>query len=247
MQVFFDQTLIFIIIANLLMASISIIGVITSFINKHLLKEILIFFVSLSAGTLIGGSIFHLIPESYEEIGFLYTAGTLAISIFVFYLIEKVLHWHHHHEVNDKHTMGIMNLFADSVHNFLDGIVIAGTFLTSIPIGISTTFSVLLHEIPQELGDFGVLLHSGFSVKKILIANLLVSLVSLTGGILGYYFFNLFFGFTGYITAFAAGGFIYIATTDLIPEIKKEAKEHKLWFAIICFLLGFGLMFILKD
>lgn len=247
MQELFDQTLIYIVFANLLMALISIIGVITLFINKHALKEILIFFVSLSAGTLIGGSIFHLIPESYDEIGFLYTTGTMAISIFVFYIIEKVLHWHHHHDVDDKHTLGMMNLFADSVHNFLDGIVIAGTFLTSIPIGISTTLNVLLHEIPQELGDFGVLLHSGFTIKKALFANLLVSLVSLIGGILGFMFFNVFEGLTGYITAFAAGGFIYIATTDLIPEVKQEAKKHKLWFAIVCFLLGFGLMFILKD
>lgn len=247
MQVFFDQTLIYIIIANLLMATISIIGVITLFINKHLLKEILIFFVSLSAGTMLGAAIFHLIPESYVDLGFWTTSIMIFIAILIFFLIEKGLHWHHHHDVDDKHTLGLMNLIADSFHNFLDGIIIAGTFLASIPLGISTTLNVLLHEIPQELGDFGVLLHSGFTIKKALIANLLVSLVSLVGGILGFMFFNVFEGLTGYITAFAAGGFIYIATTDLIPEIKEEAKEHKLWFAIICFLLGFVLMFILKD
>ncbi len=247
MQAFLNEPLLYIVFANILMALASIIGMITLFINKHLLKEILIFFVSLSAGTMLGGAIFHLIPESFEELGFIITAATLFTSILVFFFIEKALHWHHHHDVNDKHTIGLINLIADSFHNFLDGVIIAGTFITSIPLGITTSMNVLLHEIPQELGDFGVILHSGFTIKKTVIANLMVSLLSLVGGILGFMFFNFFEEFIAYITAFAAGGFIYIATTDLIPEIKQEAKERKLWFAITCFIAGFVLMFLLKD
>ena len=168
-------------------------------------------------------------------------------SFVLFFLIEKLLHWRHCHKKNCQvHTFGYMNLFGDAVHNFIDGLVIASTFIIDVKLGIITSFVIALHEIPQEIGDFGVLLYSEFSRKKALLANFLVALTAVFGGIFGYFLSFQIENITSYLLPFAAGGFIYIAASDLMPEIRKEASLKKSMLSFGVFLLGIVIMYVVK-
>lgn len=217
------------------------------FIKKSLLSKILLFLVSFSAGALIGGAFLHLLPEAVEKINsdFLFF---IALSAFVaFFLIEKTFCWRHCHDGDCKvHTFGYMNLLGDGIHNFIDGLVIAATFLIDIKLGIVTTLAVALHEIPQEIGDFGVLIYAGFRRKSALIVNYLVALSVVLGGIVGFFAAPFLETAVPYLLPFAAGGFIYIAASDLMPEIRKERGKQRSAVSLIVFILGVALMFVLK-
>jgi len=139
-----------------------------------------------------------------------------------------------------------MNLIGDAVHNFIDGLIIAATFITSIPLGIATTLTIAFHEIPQEIGDFGVLLYSGFDRKKALLSNFLVACIAIAGGIVGYYLSMYIDHFVSYLLPFAAGGFIYIAASDLMPEIRKEQSLKKTIASFGFFLIGIGILILVK-
>ena len=136
-----------------------------------------------------------------------------------------------------------MNLFGDAVHNFIDGLIIAASFLIDIKLGITTTFAVALHEIPQEIGDFGVLRHAGFSKLKALTYNLLTALTAVLGGILGYFLQSSTELVTLFLLPFAAGGFLYISASDLIPEIRKELNAKKSLLNLMVFLAGILIMY----
>ncbi len=158
------STLLQIIIATFIASAISLLGVLTLHIKDKLLDKILILLVSLSAGTLLGGAFLHLIPESIEYFStnnvFLY----ILVGFILFFIIEKVLHWHHCHKGHcNTHTFAKMNLIGDTAHNFLDGLIIAASFVADTNLGIITTLAVILHEVPQELGDYGVLVYGGYS------------------------------------------------------------------------------------
>ena len=131
-----------------------------------------------------------------------------------------------------------MNLVGDGIHNFIDGLVIAASFVFSIQIGITTTFAVIAHEIPQELGDFGVLIYGGFAKFKALFYNLLSALTAILGALLGFFLFPFVDNLAAFLVPFAAGGFIYVAGSDLIPELHKEADTKRAWFSFIFFLVG---------
>lgn len=216
-------------------------------LKKETFSNITLFLVSLSAGTLIGGAFLHLLPEASEKMD-----GELlffiSLSSFVsFFLIEKFLHWRHCHKENcEIHTFGYMNLFGDSIHNFIDGLVIAGAFLVDLKLGIITTLAIALHEIPQEVGDFGVLLHAGFNKTKAVIYNYSVALSVVLGGISGYFVYFYSEDIIKYLLPVAAGGFIYIAGTDLIPEIRKEPAFKKSAISFVVFLLGIAIMYAAK-
>ncbi|PIP15218.1 ZIP family metal transporter, partial [Candidatus Roizmanbacteria bacterium CG23_combo_of_CG06-09_8_20_14_all_35_49] len=217
--------LFYILISNFIISLISLIGIFTLMIKEKLLQKILLFLVSLSAGALMGGAFIHLLPEAQEK----YRDGNMflivLLSFIFFFFVEKLLHWRHCHKGEcEIHTFGYMNLFGDAVHNFIDGLVIAATFLTDIKLGIATSLAVFLHEIPQEIGDFGVLLYSGFGRKKAIISNFLVALTAVLGGLIGYFLSFSIDRFTTYLLPFTAGGFIYIAASDLMPEIRKETN-----------------------
>lgn len=222
---------------------LSFTGALTLVISKQRLHTILIYFVSLSAGTLMGGAFFHLIPEALEELPYENVSMLVIIAFILFFLIEKVLRWHHHHEfVDEKHTLGHMNLIGDSVHNFLDGLIIAASFAVDARLGFITSIAVVLHEVPQEIGDFGVLLHSGYSTKKALIANLFVALISVIGALVGFLLIDTVSDITPVIMALAAGGFIYISTSDLLPEIRSETHNVKSWISFFVFVIGIVFM-----
>jgi len=241
------STLFYILISNFIISLGGLIGVLTLTINEKLLQKILLFLVSLSAGAMMGGAFIHLLPEAQEK----YRNGNMFIivllSFIFFFLVEKLLYWRHCHRGKcEIHIFGYMNLFGDSIHNFIDGLVIAATFLTNTKLGIVTSLAVVLHEIPQEIGDFGVLLYAGFGKKKAIIANFFVALTAVVGGIVGYFLSFSINHFTTYLLPFTAGGFIYIAASDLMPEIRKESDVKKSLASFAVFLLGVLFMFVVK-
>lgn len=224
------------------------IAVLFMFFKEEVLAKITIFLVSLSAGALMGGAFLHLMPEASEGMQAETLFSTFLISFVGFFLVEKVLHWQHCHKVTDCpiHTFGYMNLFGDSIHNFIDGLIIASAFMTDIKLGIVATLAIALHEIPQEVGDYGVLVHAGFSRKAALLSNYLVALTVVLGGIVGYYTFSKLEAFLPYLLAVAAGGFVYIAASDLMPEIRKETKLSRSVTTFFIFIIGIIIMYLAK-
>lgn len=229
-----------------LVSVLSFVGVFSLGLKEKQLKKILLLLVGFSAGALFGDAFIHLLPEAVEQAGFgIEVSASILFGIVVFFLLEKIIKWHHHHNVTDRgeiHSFGYMNLMADGLHNFIDGALIAGSYLVSVPVGIATTIAVILHEIPQEIGDFGVLLHSGFSKNRALMFNFLSALSAVLGAIVALYFVSLIENFEVLLVSFTVGGFIYIAGSDLIPELHLEEDTKKSVLQIIVFLLGMLVM-----
>lgn len=235
--------------AAFVISLLSLVGVFVVGVQKKRLDTILFLMVSFSAGSLLGGAFFHLLPEALEKSQSLDVFKVAIIGFVLFFLIERVLRWHHCHEVGcETHKIiGYQNLIGDSVHNFIDGLVLVSSFYVDFNLGIAVTFSVMLHEIPQEIGDFGVLLYSGFSKTKALVYNLFAALFSLFGVVLGYLLIERVSLIVDLLLPFAAGGFLYIAASDLIPELHKETKISKSLTASLFFVLALLLMLFLKD
>jgi zinc and cadmium transporter len=225
---------------------ISLIGVFTLKIKQDKLKTILIYLISFSAGALFGDAFIHLLPELIEEQGFtIISALSILFGILIFFILEKFVHWQHCHmpiSSHHVHPFAYMNLVGDALHNFIDGLVIAASYLVSIPVGLATTSAVLLHEIPQEIGDFGVMLHGGLSRTKALILNFLTALTAVLGVIIGLVLNNFIENIQMFILSIAIGGFIYIAGSDLIPELHKETDIKRSIIQIITFILGVLIM-----
>lgn len=233
----------------LIVSLLSLIGVFSISVSRERLNKILIYFVSFAAGTLLGDAFIHLIPESYENVEKAEAIPIYILSgILVFFILEKFIHWRHCHEVacdDHPHPYSYNILFGDTLHNFIDGIIIAGSYLVSIPVGIATTLAVIFHEIPQEIGDFGSLVHAGFTRVKALLFNFLTAVSAFFGAII-----VLVIGFDSELIArilipFTAGGFIYIAASDLIPELHKDTKPARSFWQLVMFVLGIALMYAL--
>ncbi|MBU1987599.1 ZIP family metal transporter, partial [Patescibacteria group bacterium] len=189
----------------------------------------------------------HLLPEAALEIKTEKIYLITLVAFVFFFFMEKLLYWRHCHKENCQiHTFGYMNLFGDGLHNFIDGLIIATAFLVDIKLGVTTTFAIALHEIPQEISDFGVLLYAGFKKKKALLINFIVALTVVAGGIVGYFISLNLENIISFLLPFAAGGFIYIAASDLMPEIKKETNLRKSIISFLMFMLGIALMFVMK-
>lgn len=223
-----DITLIYILMSCLIVSLLGFLGVIFMRIRQDVLDKMLYYLISLSAGVLMGATFLHILPEAVESSkDAQYVFVPVLVAFGTFFLIEKILHWHHCSEGMDhKHTIGFMNLFGNGIHNFIDGVLIAGAFMIDINLGIVTAFSVALHEIPHEIGDYAVLIYSGFSKIRALFMNFGVGLFMVIGGISGYILSRESAVILRYILPFAGGGFIYIAASDLVPELK---KEQNLW------------------
>jgi zinc and cadmium transporter len=237
-------------VSVVIVSIISLVGILTISVKIEQLKKVLLYFVSFAAGGLLGGAFLHLLPEITAEVGF-----TLEVSVYVLlgitvsFVVEKIIHWRHCHlptTTEHPHPFAFMNLFGDAVHNFIDGLIIAASYLVSIPLGTATTLAVIFHEIPQEIGDFGVLLHGGFTRKRALFVNFLTALTAIIGAIVALVLSGVVEGMVTFLIPFAAGGFIYIAGSDLIPELHKEPKTPKKASLELFFLiLGFFVMALL--
>src|SRR5690606_17424437 len=245
-------------VSTFLVSLVSFAGIATLSFKRRWLDKCLFLLISLSAGALLGDVFIHLLPEIIEEHGGFSPIVSLLVlcGIIGFFILEKFLIWHHHHSIETpedhrqhqhSHTqsLGVMNLIGDAFHNLLDGMIIAASFLISPVVGVSTTLAVILHEIPQEIGDFGVLIHSGFSVKKGLFFNFLTGSVAILGALLVIIIGNQSESILHYLIPFTAGGFIYIAGSDLIPELKKERVVLNSLFQLIALLMGVGIMYAL--
>ena len=232
------NTLSWIILSGILMSIISLVGGLTFIVKESTFKKLLLPLVALAAGSLIGGALFHMLPESIEHIGnekIVYI--WFVIGFVTFLILEQFLHWHHCHSISDhkKEPLTYLILIADGLHNFIGGLAVGASFMIDIRLGIATWTAAALHEIPQELGDFGILVHGGWKSSQALAYNFISSLTFLLGGLLVYTIAeNIEIAF---LVPFAAGNFLYIASADLIPQIKHSDKIkanliHLLWFII---------------
>lgn len=245
--------LLYIIIATIIVSLASLVGLILS--SRHIEKKLHLF-VTFAAATLLAVSFFDLIPHALFELeeagGHIHEAtGFILLGIILFFLVERFIHWHHcgneHGDCSRKPKSGSLILIGDFVHNFIDGLLIAGAFLISPVTGLFTTITVLIHEIPQEFGDFAVLLHSGYSKSKALLLNFYSALSAVIGGVAGYFALETFEGIAPFAVLIAAGGFIYIALSDLVPSLHKHEKstlwkETTIFMATIVFFYYFVLL-----
>lgn len=243
------MTLFYIVGATLGISLLSLLGILFISRTKKFLDKTVFLLVGLSTGTLLGGAFFHLIPESLDSALSMETVLTIIlISYVAFFLAEKVLHWRHCHDGEcDVHPVGYVNLLGDAIHNFIDGLIIAAAFMVDVRFGFITTMALAFHEIPQEMGDFGVLIYSGISKGKAVMYNFYVALMAVAGGVLGYFFLTVTTSALDYLLPVAAGGFLYIATSDLVPEIRDETNLVKSLKAFSLFIIGIVLMYFLKS
>lgn len=232
-----------------LVSLLSFAGILTLVLREKRLKKVLLYLVSFSVGGLLGVAFLHLLPEVVEEAGFgLNVSAYVLLGIVISFLVEKLIYWRHCHIPTSKehpHTFAFMNLFGDAVHNFIDGLIIGASYLANIPLGLAVTLAVIFHEIPQEIGDFGVLLYGGFSKNRALILNFLTALTAILGVAVAIFLSSYVENLTSFLIPFAAGSFIYIAGTDLIPELKKEVEPKKSMIQLVALILGIVVMLLL--
>ncbi|VVB81004.1 Zinc transporter ZupT [uncultured archaeon] len=243
----------YILISVLIVSLVAFVGVLTLFLKPKILEKILFSLVSFAAGALLAAAFLDLLPEALEKNGGPVLVYAL-VGVVVFYIIETFFFWyhchygHHHHHHHHMSSIAFLNLFGDGVHNFVDGMIIAAAYLASIPVGIAATVAVILHEIPQEIGDFGILIYGGLSRKKALFFNFICACTAFLGALAVYFFSMRIENISAILVPFAAGGFIYIASADLLPELHKERNLKKALIQLIFFLFGiaaiYGMTFI---
>ena len=226
---------------------ISFVGIGLFAFSESLIRRAMLGFVSFSTGVLLGDVFLHIIPEMAEE-GSLLGRGVLLIllGVLISFCIEKFIHWHHCHILPSKdhyHPVGTMTLIADGLHNIVDGALIAGSFLVDTRIGVATTIAVMLHEIPQEISDYALLLYSGFSRRKALLWNFISGVASVIGAIIALLAVQWMSGLTEVLLALAAGNFLYIAGTDLIPELHKDTHPGRAVLQLFLISAGIAVMY----
>lgn len=238
------------IIAVILISLLSFAGVVTLGVRKKVLDKLLLIMVAFSVGALLGDTIFHLLPEAVEVAeGFTSTISILMLlGILAFFLLEKSLRWRHCHDVDcEDHPshLGTLNLVGDGVHNLVDGILIGASFMVSIPLGIATTIAVAAHEIPQELGNYAVLLHSGFERRKALLYNFYSALTAVVGTVAVLIIGSRVQSIADFFVPFTAGTFIYIAMSDLIPELHRTESQRESFWHFVAIVAGLAVMALL--
>jgi len=243
----FDDVFWWIVASGLAMSAIALVGSLTFLLSESVQRRIILPLVALAAGSMLGGALFHMIPASIETIGnevSLYLA--VAAGFVVFFCLEQFLHWHHCHRTKHllKRPLGHMILVADGLHNLIGGLAVAGAFLADVRIGITTFVAAAAHEVPQELGDFGALVHAGWSRGKALLFNLLSALTFLVGGLIAYAAASRFD--VAFLLPFAAGNFLYIAAADLVPEINKHEDYKVAILHFASFAAGLTLLFVVR-
>jgi len=230
-----------------LVSMISLIGIVTLTLRDELLGKIVLGLVGFSAGALMGGAFLHLMPEALEASESTLVFSYVIIGFILFFLLERLLYWRHCHDGRcDVHIFTYLNLIGDGIHNFVDGLIIAASFIAGIQLGVVATLAVILHEIPQELGDFGVLVYGGFSKARALFYNLLSALTAILGAFIGYFVSSYIESFTVLLVPLAAGGFIYVSGSDLVPQLHKETEMRRSMLSFGFFLVGILFMWVLR-
>ncbi len=235
----------------ILVSLFSLVGLALLALRGRLAHFAIIALVSFSSGSLFGDAFIHLLPEAVQRQGFSVNVSLFVLSGIGFsFFVEKIIHWRHEHTPTGEvhiESFAYMNLFGDGVHNFIDGAIITAAYLLDTRVGIATTFAVLLHEIPQEMSDFGVLMHGGFSRGKALLYNFITAGIALAGLIFTVALQDVAGDLVTFLAPFAAGGFIYIAGADLIPQLHKEKAIRSSLMQLFFFFLGIVGMLLLRD
>ena len=235
-------------LSGVLMSAIALVGAVALLLSKAMLRRILLPLVAFSAGSLLGGAFFHMLPASLDVLGDFSRVSVIALAGFsTFFVLEQFLHWHHCHRAaaDCREPLTYLVLIGDGLHNFLGGLAIAGTFLIDVRLGVVSWLAAAAHEIPQELGDFGVLVHGGWPKRQALLLNVLSALTFPVGSMLAYA--ASFAIDVSWLVPFAAGNFIYIGASDLIPEIKQHPSAAMNLLHLLAFLSGLTLLYVVAG
>jgi zinc and cadmium transporter len=237
------QTFLWILFSGLLMSAIALIGLVVIWIPPKLLDRMLIPLVAFAAGSLLAGALFFLLPESIDHIGNRPSVYIwLVVGFLTFYIMEQFLHWHHCHHATHHQPLTYLVLLSDAVHNFIGGMAVGGSFMVDIRVGLTAWVAAAMHEIPQELGDYGILIHGGWEKRKALLFNFLTALTFPLGGITVFFMARVID--VSFLLPFAAGNFLYIAAVDLVPEIKNHDKLSKNLIHFVSFVAGMGIILL---
>ncbi len=241
-----------IILATVFVSLASLVGIFVIPLKEKTVSSLLIILISFATGTLLAGAFLDLLPEATELLAPEEVFKIALIGMLVFFIIEKFIYWHHHHHHKHEQTekpLAYLNLIGDGLHNFFDGAAIAAAFIVSPEVGISTTIAIIAHEIPQEIGDFSLLIYSGFSRNKALLFNLVSAALSILGALVFFYFSSVIENVEAFALAFTAGMFIYIAGADLVPELLHHAHHERKggWkrelLQLLCIIAGIMLIY----
>jgi len=243
-----------IIIATIIVTLFSLSGILTLSMNEKTLHRVLFFLIAFSAGSILGASLFDLLPEAVELVSENEVFNIIAFGFIFFFFLERFIYWYHGHghseEIEDDlgdppEGFAYLNLLGDGIHNFIDGMVIAASFNASIELGVTTTIAVIFHELPQEMGDYGILIYAGIDKTKALVYNFIAASTVILGGLFASVFLETVESLEGSLVAFSAGAFLYLAASELIPELQKERDLKRSLLQFIIFLLGMAVIYSL--
>jgi len=234
--------------ASMAQSVIALTGQIFVFLFKKNITKYINYFVSFSVGALLGVVFFDILPEALEEASPNFVFTYVLIGFLAFFALTRILSWSHCHTADcniHESREGMKVLLGDAIHNFIDGIIIALAFLADFNLGLITTLAVLVHETPMEISDFFILIHAGYSVKKALFYNVLISFTTIAGSLIAYFAANKVNGLVIPALGIVAGNFLYIATSDLIPELQDgEDSRRKISSIIQMSLIIFGVLIV---
>ena len=243
-------TFLYMVLSVVLVSLLSLIGISLFALSHESFHKIVFGLVALAVGALFGDAFLHLLPDAYADASRATQVSLFVIAgILLFFMLENFLHWRHQH--SDEHgeiePYGYLNILADMTHNFIDGLIIGASYLVGVKMGIATSLAVVLHEIPHEFSNFGILVKSGFSRSRALFINFLTGVMALVGGLAAWWVGGQMQGFIQVLIPLTAGGFIYIAGSDLVPQLHKEVKSLRALFQFLALLTGVLLMLLLRS
>ena len=240
------------IVSVIIVSLISVVFAIPFLIKKRISKKVLLFLLSLSVGVLLATVFVNFLPEAVSHNYTLGLALNLFLGFLLMFVLEKLVHYHHSKRAENEdfghghaYSLAPVNLIGDGIHNFIDGLVIAGSYAVSTTLGIAATISIIFHEVPQEIADFGVLLYSGLSKKKALIFNFLSATTAILGTVFGLLLAGSLQGFNEFIIPFAAGNFIYIAASNLVPQLHRECSILDTLIHVAAMILGVAIIVVI--
>ena len=247
------QSTLYTLVATILVSLSSFIGIFTISLNEKTLHKMLTVLVAYSAGTILGAALFDLLPEAVELVDEALVYPIIAFGFVFFLLLERTLYWYHGHghghefgnEDGVTKDFAYLNLLGDFIHNFIDGMIIAASFANSATLGVASAIAVVFHELPQEMGDYGILIYAGVERKRALILNSLASVSVVVGGIFGSFFIGMVENLEGYMVAFSAGAFIFLSAGELIPEMHEENDRGRALIQLAVLILGMLTIYML--
>jgi zinc and cadmium transporter len=243
-----------IVLATFVVSLFSLSGIFAMSLNEERLHSILFFLLAFSAGTIFGAAVFDLLPEAVELVDEHVVFTYIAFGYVAFYFLERFIYWYHghgHHEdvggMEEEVTRGFayLNLLGDGIHNFIDGMVIAASFTVGFQVGLAATIAVIFHELPQEMGDYGILMYAGFERVRALLLNFGVALCVVLGGVFATFFLETVEAMSGVLISFSAGAFLYLAASELVPELQHERDFRRSLIQFVVFILGMALIYSL--